>query len=218
MSRQNARFCLRISRGVTGASPVAACMVTLPGASQRTVPVANGRVQSVTVGDRSSIALCNPADHDERTISASPRQALGLEGDLADNEVLTYLQMLSPDDLRPDPKPPAMLEVQELDQWSPLIRRTTVDIGRAHQWPSQGWDEQHWQTYQRREHLRHWVALIHGGSVGLLSLDVSPGGDVEVDTFGLLYAQERTRANDARRDYEPALRKASTTRARRWTQ
>jgi len=37
-------------------------------------------------------------------------------------------------------------------------------------------------------------------------------------TFGLLYAQERTRANDARRDYEPALRKASTTRARRWTQ
>jgi len=37
-------------------------------------------------------------------------------------------------------------------------------------------------------------------------------------TFGLLYAQERTRANDARRDYEPALRKASTSRARRWTQ
>jgi CHAD domain-containing protein len=37
-------------------------------------------------------------------------------------------------------------------------------------------------------------------------------------TFGLLYAQERTRAGDARRDYEPALRKASTTRARRWTQ
>ena len=37
-------------------------------------------------------------------------------------------------------------------------------------------------------------------------------------TFGLLYAQERTRANDARRGYEPALRKASTTRARRWTQ
>jgi CHAD domain-containing protein len=37
-------------------------------------------------------------------------------------------------------------------------------------------------------------------------------------TFGLLYARERTRANDARRDYEPALRKTSTTRARRWTQ
>jgi CHAD domain-containing protein len=37
-------------------------------------------------------------------------------------------------------------------------------------------------------------------------------------TFGLLYAQERARADDARRAYEPALRKASTTRARRWTQ
>jgi hypothetical protein len=118
-------------------------MVTWPGASERTAPVADGRVQSVTVGDRSSIGWCIPADNDERTISASPRQALGLEGELADNEVLTYQQMLSPDDLRPDPKPPAMLEVQELDQWSPLIRRTTVDIGRAHQRPSQGWEEQH---------------------------------------------------------------------------
>jgi hypothetical protein len=37
-------------------------------------------------------------------------------------------------------------------------------------------------------------------------------------TVGLLYAQERARANDGRRDYEPALRKASTIRARRCTQ
>jgi CHAD domain-containing protein len=36
-------------------------------------------------------------------------------------------------------------------------------------------------------------------------------------TFGLLHAQERTRANNARRAYGPALRKASTTRTRRWT-
>jgi GNAT superfamily N-acetyltransferase len=116
----------------------------------------------------------------------SPRQALGLECELADNEVLTYLQMLSPDDLRPARKPPAMLEVQELDRWSPLIRRTTVDIGRAHRWPSQGWDDRQWQTYLRREHLRHGVTLIHGVPAGLLSLDVSLGGDVEVDTIGLL--------------------------------
>lgn len=44
----------------------------------------------------------------------SPRQALDLEGELADNEVLTYLQMISPDDLRPAPKPPVVLEVQEV--------------------------------------------------------------------------------------------------------
>ena len=36
-------------------------------------------------------------------------------------------------------------------------------------------------------------------------------------TFGLLYAQEGARANDARRAYGPALCKASTTKARRWT-
>jgi CHAD domain-containing protein len=35
--------------------------------------------------------------------------------------------------------------------------------------------------------------------------------------FGLLYAQERARANHARRAYKPALRKASAGTARRWT-
>jgi GNAT superfamily N-acetyltransferase len=116
----------------------------------------------------------------------APRQALDLEDELADNEVLTYLQMFSPDDLRPAPRPPTTLEVKELDQWSPLVRGTTLRVGRAHRWPSQRWDDQQWQTYLRREHLRHWVALIHGLPAGLLSLDVPPGGKVEVDTFGLL--------------------------------
>jgi GNAT superfamily N-acetyltransferase len=105
---------------------------------------------------------------------------------LAEIEGLTYLQMLSPDDLRPAPKPRAVLEVQELDRWSPLISRTTVGIGRRHQWPSQAWDDQQWQTYLRGPHLRHWVAFIHGAPAGLLSLNVPPGGEVEVDTFGLL--------------------------------
>ncbi|HEX7536282.1 MAG TPA: CYTH and CHAD domain-containing protein [Dermatophilaceae bacterium] len=36
--------------------------------------------------------------------------------------------------------------------------------------------------------------------------------------FGLLYAQERARANHARRAYIPALRKASAGKTRRWTQ
>jgi len=37
-------------------------------------------------------------------------------------------------------------------------------------------------------------------------------------TYGLMYAQERVRANDARRAYATALRRASTRRTRRWTQ
>jgi CHAD domain-containing protein len=36
--------------------------------------------------------------------------------------------------------------------------------------------------------------------------------------FGLLYAQERVRAKDARRAYKQALHKAATTRTRQWTQ
>ena len=37
-------------------------------------------------------------------------------------------------------------------------------------------------------------------------------------TYGLLHAQESARADEARRAYGPALRKASTAKARRWTQ
>jgi GNAT superfamily N-acetyltransferase len=118
--------------------------------------------------------------------SLSPRQTLDLEGELADNEMLTYLQMISHDDLRPAPKPLVVLEVQEVDRSSLLIRRTTVDIGRPHQWPSQGWDDRQWQTYLRRPHLRHWVAFVDGTPAGLLSLDVPAGCEVEVDTLGLL--------------------------------
>jgi len=85
---------------------------------------------------------------------------------LAEVEVLTYLQMLSAGDLRPARKPPAVLEVQKVDQWSPPIRRTTIGIGRAHQWPSQRWDDQQWQRYLRGPQLRHWVAFIHGAQQG----------------------------------------------------
>ena len=37
-------------------------------------------------------------------------------------------------------------------------------------------------------------------------------------TYGLIYAQERVRANDARHAYATALRRASSRRTRRWTQ
>jgi GNAT superfamily N-acetyltransferase len=42
------------------------------------------------------------------------------------------------------------------------------------------------ESYLRGPHLRHWMAFIDGAPAGLLSLDVPPGGEVEVDTFGLL--------------------------------
>lgn len=105
---------------------------------------------------------------------------------MADDGTRTYLQMLSPDDLRPAFTPPALLEVQELDPWAPLVRDITLGIGRDHQWPSQQWDDQQWQIYLLGPHLRHWLALIGGAPAGLLSLDAPPAGEVEIDTFGLL--------------------------------
>lgn len=102
------------------------------------------------------------------------------------DEVLTYLQMISPDELRPASVPADPMYITELDRYSPLIRDITLSIGRAYNWPSQSWGGRQWQAYLDRPHLRHWVALLNGEPIGLLSLDMPPGGDVEVDTFGLL--------------------------------
>ena len=100
--------------------------------------------------------------------------------------MLTYLQMTSRDELRPACVPAEPLTIVELDACSPIIRDTTLDIGRAHHWPSRSWGEGQWQAYLARPHLRHRVALLDDAPVGLLSLDVPPGGDVEIDTFGLV--------------------------------
>jgi GNAT superfamily N-acetyltransferase len=105
---------------------------------------------------------------------------------LPDDEVLTYLQMFSAAELIPAPAPAVALEVLQAEPGSPLVRDTTLRIGRAHQWPSQHWDDRRWTLYLSRPHLRHWIATVDGAAAGLLSLDVQPDGAVELDTFGLL--------------------------------
>ena len=100
--------------------------------------------------------------------------------------MLTYLQMLSPDELRPAPVPAVALGLVGQDRSSPLIRSATVGIGQAHHWPSQRWNDAQWRAYLDRPHLRHWIAVVDGHPAGLLSLDVPPGGEVEIETFGLL--------------------------------
>ena len=126
---------------------------------------------------------CRTGSHGTgRPSGTGQREEVGL----AENQVLAYLQMISLDELRPAPVPAVPIEIIEQDRHCPLIRSTTLSIGRAHSWPSRSWSEEQWQAYLDRPYLRHWVAVLDGGPVGLLSLDVPPGGDVEIDTFGLL--------------------------------
>jgi GNAT superfamily N-acetyltransferase len=94
--------------------------------------------------------------------------------------------MLSPSDLRPAPVAPALDGIREVAASSAVVRSTTAVVGRDYDWPSQHWDERQWQAYLERPHLRHWVALVNGAPAGLLSLDLPPGREVEIDTFGLV--------------------------------
>ena len=105
---------------------------------------------------------------------------------MPDDEVLTYLQMFSADELIPASVSAVAPEVLEAGPSSPLVRDITLGVGRGYQWPSQHWDEQHWLVYLARPDLRHWIATVDGAPAGLMSLVVQPDGEVELDTFGLL--------------------------------
>ncbi len=120
--------------------------------------------------------------HDRRS---RPSAGKGKHG-VATHEELTYLHMLSPADLRAAREPAVDVRLVEQDARSPEIRRLTLGIGTCHQWPSQQWTDEQWRRYLERPHLRHWAAVVDGSHAGMLSLDVPPTGEVEIDTFGLL--------------------------------
>lgn len=101
-------------------------------------------------------------------------------------EQLTYLHMLSLADLRPAHAPAVDFYLVEQEPGAPSIRQLTLAIGAGYDWPSQRWDDARWSSYLDRPTLRHWAAMVGGEPAGLLSLDLPPAGDVEIDTFGLL--------------------------------
>jgi pimeloyl-ACP methyl ester carboxylesterase/GNAT superfamily N-acetyltransferase len=98
---------------------------------------------------------------------------------------ITYLEMTSPDQLRPARDDPAV-ELTPAAPGTPLIRSVVERIGAPHEWAAVSYPEQKWRDWLADTRLRQWLVRCGGQVAGLVELGVEPGGEVEIATFGLV--------------------------------
>ncbi len=102
--------------------------------------------------------------------------------------VRTYLEMLTPEDLRPTPEPgdaPRLERVEDCP--GSFFRYLYAEVGRAYHWM----DRLSWTDDQVRAHLADpavslWLLTSRGAPAGYFELRRHEDGSVEVAYFGLL--------------------------------
>lgn len=103
------------------------------------------------------------------------------------DQTVTYLEMTSPDELIPGTVPTADVRLENVDVTAlPLIRSTSDRIAAPHHWTTLEWSEQRWLEVLSSSTLRSWIARVGPDVAGLVQLQVHPGPEVEVRTFGLV--------------------------------
>ena len=108
------------------------------------------------------------------------------------DETVTYLEMTSPDRLRPGRPAPAAVELDRLDQASwRLLKATYERVGAPFDWQGRragptAWSDGRWQEHLARPAVHAWVARVGGVVAGLVELELQPGGNVEITVFGLV--------------------------------
>ncbi|MFN2495066.1 MAG: GNAT family N-acetyltransferase [Pseudonocardiaceae bacterium] len=102
-------------------------------------------------------------------------------------QTVTYLEMTSPDQLRPGRMPPAEITLDCAGETAlPLIRSTQNRIGAPHHWPTLDWSQQRWLGVLFSRAWRSWIARVGPDVAGLIQLKIHPGPEVEISTFGLV--------------------------------
>lgn len=99
---------------------------------------------------------------------------------------ITFMEMTSPSALRPSGRAFSGLLLREVGLADlPLIRATHDRVAGPHDWESLRWSGQRWQEHLARAGVRTWIAELDREPVGLAQLQVQPGGEVEIEFFGL---------------------------------
>lgn len=95
------------------------------------------------------------------------------------DHVVTYLEMMSPEQLRPG-KHARGVVLEEVADDAEELAETRARVGAPYRWSAAEWS-------RRRCHpeARHWLIRVDGDMAGMLTLYSDPGGEVEIDTFGL---------------------------------
>jgi len=100
----------------------------------------------------------------------------------------TYLQMLSPEELRRAACPDGPISlVQALVPSPELNRFLYTAVGAQWYWLARlGWDYERWRTYLERPELETWVLYASGTPAGYIELEGQADDNIEVAYFGLL--------------------------------
>jgi RimJ/RimL family protein N-acetyltransferase len=102
-------------------------------------------------------------------------------------EVVTYLEMTSPDQLRP--ARPATVDVDMVRVGPDLVGRYAQIANRVaapHAWTSLGWSAARWEAFFAWRDLRAWLIRAAGDPAGVLAMAGQPDGNLEILTFGLV--------------------------------
>jgi GNAT superfamily N-acetyltransferase len=101
---------------------------------------------------------------------------------------IRYLEMLSPQELRPARPPSTPVELRRAEiPCPPLNRFLYTAVGGDWYWVDRlPWSYAQWQAYLERPELETWVAFVAGTPAGYFELERQPEEQVEIAYFGLL--------------------------------
>jgi GNAT superfamily N-acetyltransferase len=100
-------------------------------------------------------------------------------------ETITYLEMTAPGELSPAAPVPAVTLERAVDDWR-LIKEIHGRIGKAYHWGGLIWTDGQWAGRLANPWLSHWIIRHGAEAAGLAEIEVHPGGDVQIGTFGLV--------------------------------
>jgi ribosomal protein S18 acetylase RimI-like enzyme len=103
-------------------------------------------------------------------------------------ETVTYLEMTSPDQLRPGRLAPAPVELVRLDgAAAAVLGRTYARIAAPLGWQSRrAWSDAQWARLLARPQVHAWIARVGDQVAGMVEVEAQPGGAVEITVFGLV--------------------------------
>lgn len=101
-------------------------------------------------------------------------------------EVITYLEMTDPAQLRPKPVADVRFRILEatVKQWQ-FNRFLYSIVGASWAWFDKlSWSDDQWKSYSESDNLHTWAAYYDGSPAGYYELD-HQGDEVEIVYFGL---------------------------------
>jgi ribosomal protein S18 acetylase RimI-like enzyme len=103
---------------------------------------------------------------------------------------ITYLEMLSPAELRPKRCDDSRFSIREctVKQWE-FNRFLYCTVGGLWAWnDKRGWSDAQWRAYAESDRLRTFAAYYDGSPAGYFELHETEGPEIEISYFGLMPA------------------------------